>query len=210
MTSNTKIYAIVAAFVGWASLLLQLILFLSDRTVTVAMALLRFFTYFTILTNLLAALLFTAFAVPRTRASWLTQPGTVTAVTAYMIVVALVFNTLLRGLLQLTGLNSVLNELLHVLLPMATLLFWLLFVPKSGLRWRSAFSWLLYPFAYILWVILVGALTRFYPYPFTDVTVLGYPRALTNGLVILVGFLAIFFLMIAVGRIRMNSSGSAH
>ena len=198
-----KIFAALAALIGWVSLGLQLILVLDHRVVPAAMAVLRFFTYFTILTNLLAASMFTALALPRTRkSSWLSMPATITAVTAYMTVVAIVYNTVLRGLVELHGLNSVLNELHHVFLPLATLLFWLVFVPKKGLRWRSAFGWLIYPFAYIVWVILFGAWTGFYPYPFTNAAVLGYPRALANGLIILAGFLGVFYILIAAGRIK--------
>jgi hypothetical protein len=167
------------------------------------MALVRFFTFFTILTNLLAASMFTAIVQIRSRPiSRLATPSAITAITAYMTIVGIIYNTVLRGLVELHGLNAILNESLHVILPMATLLFWLIFVPKNGLQWRSAFTWLLYPFGYIVWVIIFGAWTGFYPYPFTDVSVLGYPRAMINGLVILTGFLAIFLFMIASGRIK--------
>src|ERR1700678_2484825 len=155
---SQKIFAILTALIGWLSLVLQLILFLDNRTVAVSMALLRFFTYFTILTNLLAASMFTAIALSRNQKSfWPGLPGVITAVTAYMTVVAIIYNTVLRGNIELRGLNAVLNELLHVVLPIATLIFWLVFVPKKGLQWRSAFSWLLYPIAYIIWVMMVGA-----------------------------------------------------
>jgi hypothetical protein len=199
-------FAILAALIGWVSLLLQLILFIDNRTVSAAMALVRFFTFFTILTNLLAASMFTAIALRGARPpSGLATPAAITAIAAYITVVGIIYNTVLRGIVELQGLNAILNESLHVVLPIAALLFWLIFVPKQGLQWRAAFTWLLYPFVYIIWVIVFGAMTGFYPYPFTDVTILGYPRAIINGLVILAGFLVIFFIMIAAGRIRTRS-----
>lgn len=208
-TSIKNTIALIAAIVGWVSLLLQMILFIDNRTVAAAMALARYFTFFTILTNLLAALMFTAITLsykwPR---SWLVVPSTVTAITAYMTVVGIIYNLVLRGNIELHGLNAILNESLHVILPIATLIFWLIFVPKNELRWRSAFVWLIYPLAYIIWVIVFGACTGFYPYPFTDVTALGYPRALTNGIIILAGFLAIFFIMIGAGRISKRANRS--
>src|ERR1700753_4045241 len=131
-------YAIAAALIGWISLVLQLILFVDDRTVSVAMAVVRFFTFSPILTTLLAALMFITFALAGTLAhTRLATPSAVTAITAYMTVVGIIYNTVLRGNIELHGLNAVLNEFLHVILPIVTLLFWLIFIPKNRLQWTS-------------------------------------------------------------------------
>jgi hypothetical protein len=203
-----KIFSALAALIGWASIGLQLFLYLDNRTVALAIALLRFFTYFTILTNLLAAVMFTVVALSKTpQRRLISSPGGVTAITAYMVVVAVIYNIVLRGLVQLDDLHAVVNESLHVILPILTLLFWILFVPGKGLQWRWAFKWLIYPIVYIIWVIIFGALTGFYPYPFTNAAVLGYPRALTNGLIVLVGFMVVFFILIAVDRAKPARPG---
>jgi hypothetical protein len=204
-TRSKTIFAIVAAAIGWVSLILQLILVMENRIVSPSMAMLRFFTYFTILTNLLAAMLFTGIAFGR-ETSFFKKPGTITAVTGYMTVVAIIYNTILRGLVELHGLGQLPDELHHVILPMATLIFWLFFSPKAGLKWKSTFPWLLYPIAYIAWVMIMGAWTGFYPYPFTDAGKLGYPRALANGGMILAGFWLVFLVLIAVGRLSAPRS----
>lgn len=200
MIKRKAIFAIVAAVIGWVSLILQLILVMEDRIVSPAMALLRFFSYFTILTNLLAAIMFTAIAFGP-ESSLFRKSGAVTAITGYMAVVAVIYNTVLRGLVELQPLGQVLNELHHVILPIATLVFWLFFTPKAELKWKSTFPWLLYPIAYIAWVMIMGAWTGFYPYPFTNADKLGYPRALANGGLILAGFWVVFLVLIAVGRL---------
>src|ERR1700748_107655 len=103
-----KIFAAVAALVGWASVALQLFLFLDNRTAPPVTALLRFFTYFTILSNLLAAIMFTVLAVYRYD-HLLSSPGGITAVTAYMIVVGIIYNVFLRGLVNLDDLDALVN-----------------------------------------------------------------------------------------------------
>jgi len=51
--------------------------------------------------------------------------------------------------------------------------------------------WEIYPVIYGIYIILRGELIDKYPYPFFDVNVIGYPKALFNGLVILLVILGI-------------------
>jgi hypothetical protein len=50
--------------------------------------------------------------------------------------VAAVYHLLLAGLVSLTGLEAVLDEMLHTVIPVVFALYWLLFAPKEGLRSR--------------------------------------------------------------------------
>jgi len=199
-----RIFAAIAALAGWINLVVQFVLLIENRVTAVPEAILRYFTYFTILTNILAALTYTSIWIsPAT--GWLKRfatPSRISAMTVYMTVVGIIYNTILRNLRTLYGAEFIVDEFLHVILPISILFFWIVFVRKSELKWKMALTWLVYPFGYILLVMLVGSQTGFYPYPFADAGTLGYPRALTNGFWVLTGFLILSLVLIGLGKIR--------
>lgn len=199
-----KIFAAIAALAGWITLVIQFVLLIENRVTGVPEAILRYFTYFTILTNILAAVTYTAIWINPTT-GWLKKfvtPSRISAVTVYMTVVGIIYNTILRNLRPIYGVELIVDEFLHVILPLSILFFWIVFVRRSELKWKMALTWLSYPLGYIFLVMLVGALTGFYPYPFADAGKLGYPRALTNGFWVLTGFLVLSLVLIGIGKIK--------
>jgi hypothetical protein len=46
--------------------------------------------------------------------------------------------------------------LLHDVLPLLTLLFWIFAIPRGRLRWTSPLPWLLYPLADLAFILLLG------------------------------------------------------
>lgn len=202
-TSNPrKIYASIGAIVAWLAIALQLYVSLINRKVPVPETFLRFFSYFTILTNIMVALSYTAVWMAPA-AGWmkrLTRVSSLTAVAVYIVMVGIIYNTVLRALYDPEGLPYLVDRTLHTVIPLSFILFWLLFVPKASLQWKYALLWLWYPVLYILYIIVLGALTGFYPYPFADVSQLGYSRALLNGLGITGAFFIFGLLFVALGR----------
>ncbi|WP_448950050.1 Pr6Pr family membrane protein [Labrys neptuniae] len=158
------------------------------------------FSYFTVLTNTLVAIVAGACALLGDRESFLTRPGTRTAAALYIIVVGLIFALFLTGLREMSGLTLAVDNILHRVVPVLFGLYWLAFVPKGRLGWRAPLGWLLYPALYVVYSLIYGALTGRYLYPFSDVTALGYTGALANGLAILAGFLALGLILVAVDR----------
>jgi len=195
MDSIRRSNALLAGVIGLVMVVLQLVVYLRGGVAPVGVMLLRFFCYFTILTNLLAAVVFVRIGLWR-----LGSASLVTAVTGYMLVVGIIHYFFLRGLRELNGAGLVADMFLHVVLPFSCLVYWVMWVEKGGLKWRSAFVWLGYPLGYILWIMVVGAVTGFYPYPFANVGNLGYPRALANGGMILAGSWVVFAVLIGMGR----------
>lgn len=197
-----KVFVATGALLGWLTLILQFYLMLNNRVVPVPETTLRFFSYFTILTNTLVAITYTVLWLdpPAGRIRMLTKASFLTAVTVYILIVGIIYNVILRSLWSPKGLQQLVDESLHTVLPLLFFLFWLLFVPKATLEWKQSFIWLAYPIAYILYILLIGALTGFYPYPFADAGQLGYPRALLNGLGIIAFFSLLSLLLIALGK----------
>jgi len=187
-----RVAAALVAALAWAGLAVRLgVSYRATGDVLVALwAMARFFT---VLTNLVVAVMMTLLAAGR-RVSASTQAG----VTLAIILVAVIYVLLLRH--ELTGAAYVANALLHYIVPTAAAMYWLAFGPKVGLRWRSPFIWILYPLAYFAYVLVRGSIEGRYPYPFMNVGALGVERVLLNAVAIAVAFLLAGLGMVAIGR----------
>jgi hypothetical protein len=154
--------------------------------------------YFTVITNLGVALIMARVASGKLslRSSFLLG-----GMTLSIVLVGVVYMTLLRGLVELSGGALLADTLLHKVVPIATLLFWLLLVPKGGIRWRDPLLWMLYPVSYLIYAIGRGQLDGQYPYPFIDLARMGWDTALVNSAGIALGFLAGGLLMVAVDHL---------
>ncbi len=163
----------------------------------------HFFSFFTILTNLLtaAALLAPVVAPESGLGRFLDRPSVRTAIVGYIVIVGTVYYALLRKLDNATGLPLYLEYVLHYVMPPLFVLDWLLFVPKGEIGWRNGVGSLAYPTAYLAWTLAHGAFAGWYPYPFIDVSKLGYGRMLLNSAGLILAFLAVELLLVALDRL---------
>jgi hypothetical protein len=130
---------------------------------------LNFFSYFTNLSNLFAALVLLAgaFWAGTARAPSARQDLLRYASAVNMTIVGLVFAVLLRDV-DLGALLPWVNTVVHYVMPIAVVLEWLLAPPATRLGVRQWLVCLIFPFAYLVYVLLRGAATGWYPYPFLD------------------------------------------
>jgi hypothetical protein len=164
----------------------------------------RLSSYLTNLTIFAVAVSFTYVAV-RARSApgrFFRKPPVLTAVVVYIVFVGLAYNGLLRHVWTPSGYRALLNELLHTVIPLLCALYWLLFVPRFHLLLRDCIFWLAYPLCYLFMTLWRGSETDFYPYPFIDVTELGYERVLINTLLLLTGFVLLMGVFIAINHRR--------
>jgi hypothetical protein len=198
-----QLYRMVAAALGWFALVLQYVLIVRYRTDgDLIAAAIRFSSYFTLLSNILVALAMTLpWLAPESRLGrFFSEPSVRTAIAVYIIIVALIYHFILRQLWNPQGWQLVADTIEHEVAPALYVLDWLLFVPKAGLKFKSAFLWLGYPVAYAVYSMIHGALTEFYPYPFLDVSKLGYQHVLINMAELVVVVAGLGLLLIAIGR----------
>lgn len=199
-----RTYAAIGAFIGWLTVVAQFYLIIINRTATLPETVVRFFSYFTILTNILVALSFTALLLKQGNQwrSFFSRPDVLTAIAVYITIVGLVYNLILRRLWAPEGLQRLVDELLHTVMPLLFFLFWCIYVSRHALKWKQVPYWLLYPFIYFLYVLVRGALSGFYPYPFVNVKEHGYGPVLLNSLYIMSAFVFFSVLFVAIGKIR--------
>ncbi|MES2863014.1 MAG: Pr6Pr family membrane protein [Bacteroidota bacterium] len=201
-------YIDITGFIlGWFSIIGQFYLAIENRQAEVTETVIRFFSYFTVLTNLLVVLYFTSriSLFKKTQISKLSNKEALTAITAFILVVGLIYQFILRSTWKPTGFQMIINELLHSVIPLFVLLYWIQFGEKNNLQFKNIKIWLWYPIGYLLFIIIRGHFSGFYPYPFVDVTTIGYQQVLINSVLISLFFLFIMGTLIFIGN-KTNKS----
>jgi hypothetical protein len=161
---------------------------------------LNFFSYFTNLSNLVAAsvLLLCAFNASSSNRGSIALARYVSVVN--MIVVCLVFAVLLRNV-DLGTLLPWVNFVLHYVMPVAIVLDWLVHPPVLKLQPNSLFLALAFPAIYLAYVVLRGAATGWYPYPFLNpANVGGYDGVAMYSLGIAITFLLAGWALLKLGN----------
>jgi len=196
---------ILTGSAAWVALVLQYGLTISKHTdgIGPGLATLRFFGFFTILSNLLVALVCSFSLVPRPGrvGAFLTTPRARAAVALYITVTGAIYVALLQGLWRPQGAQLAADVLLHNVVPLAYVGLWLAFAPHGRLLWSDALRFLGFPLAYLLWTAIRGALFHEYPYPFIDVVTIGWGAAARNAAGIAGLFVVLGLLIVVVDRL---------
>ena len=159
----------------------------------------NFFGYFTILSNIFAALVLIYVAI-----DW-REPSRALdvvrgAATFCMALVGIVFSLLLANLES--NLIGWVNVVVHYLMPLALIADWLVVPPRHRLGGGDAATWLVLPFAYVVYTLVRGAIVHWYPYPFLDVDVAGGDNVAWTIVALLLGAIALAAIL--------RWAGSAH
>ena len=195
--------AVVACLAG-AGVLLQLWLSLQLGIASGngwSHGLLMYLGYFTVLTNLLVLLV--AARAARAPDGGLDHAGRGAAVTAILLV-GLAYHLLLRKLWDPQGLQLVADMILHYVVPLATLAWWLVLPPRHALPAWLPLRWLAWPIGYSAYALLRGAVTGLYPYYFIDVGALGLPRVLVNMAGLSLVFVVLAYTVRGMARLRQR------
>lgn len=193
-----RVLSLIFALVGWFSIITQYYLMVKNTQVPFTETSIRFFSYFTILTNIIVAGYFTLQAL--NRIPKIKKPGILTAITIYILIVGLVYQTILRSTWAPKGLQRLVDELLHTIIPILVLIYWYLYENKNRLNYRQILPWAIYPLLYLFYILIRGYFSDFYPYPFINAINLGYFQVLINSFGILLLFAALSMLFVRIGK----------
>ena len=204
-----KYFRIGAASLAWFAILLQYYLTITKPGAPFIEATVRYFSFFTILTNILVALALTLpwLAPDTSLGRFFTRPSVRTAILTYIVIVAVIYHYLLAKLWNPQGWQLLVDTIEHVVTPLLYVIDWVLFVPKGTIRWKSALAWLVYPLVYAVYSLIHGAVTGFYPYPFINVGELGYDKMFLNMGVLVLVFLGLGLALIGIDR-RMGRNNN--
>lgn len=207
MAPRARAGGIALSVAAWLGLGLQLVLSIRltyrSGSPSLAVALVTYFGYFTILTNLFVALVAAA-ELAGGRRPWargVTGRNVAGCATASIVFVCASYHLLLRNVWSPQGLQKLADLDLHYVVPLLALLHWSL---SRGPRLpaRAPLIWCAYPAAYFAYALVRGAWLHTYPYPFIDISALGPSRVGLNSLTLLAAFLVFGYLIWGISRMR--------
>jgi hypothetical protein len=202
MTSFQKILLVVIIILEWFALIAQLHINMHHGIGSTVELIVRYFSYFTILTNLLVAVLTTSLLIKidfRLKRFFKKQ-STQTATVVYIFIVGLIYNIILRSAWNPQGLQKPVDELLHLVNPVLFIIYWASFSNRKILKWKNILFWLIYPFVYLVLVLMRARSSDFYPYPFLDVNKLGLEKVFINCISITILFALTSIIFLAIGN----------
>ena len=161
----------------------------------------NFFSFFTIVCNLFGAAVFSAVAagaIVDERRRGVLRGAAVLALS----VVGVVFSLLLTAVDS--DIVPWVNVVVHDVSPVAFVADWCLDPPAVRLGWNDAAWWFLIPGGYVVYTLIRGAVSGWYPYPFLNAAAIGYPAVAAYLLGILAFRVAVAAALLALGN-RLGS-----
>lgn len=155
----------------------------------------RMLGYFTVLGNLTALFIMVRVVIARK-----IRARRAAALAVVMAMIGLGYHGLLAGLWAHQGLAWWADQGLHTAVPILTVLWWLAYAPKNGLKWYDAVRWLIWPVLYADYALVRGLASGFYPYPFLDISVLGIAQVAMNVVVLAAAYMALGLIVVAAAR----------
>jgi hypothetical protein len=206
---KNRAFAFCVVTLAWFSVLLQCYLSLqwaAQNGKSLGSGLEIYFSYFTVLTNLLICVsltisLISPWSVP---GKWFSRPDIVGGIATSIAFVGLSYHFLLRSTWNPQGARLLADVLLHYIVPALYVLYWWFDSSTVTLRWMRPLIWSVYPTVYLAYALIRGSLIRSYPYPFIDVDALGYGRTMRNSFGLLFVFIALGLLFVALSRARQR------
>jgi hypothetical protein len=141
---------------------------------------LRVLSFFTIQSNILSGITSAQLARNPTRDGRAWRAVRLAALFG-ITVTGIVYGTVLAKVHEPHGWQETsTNTVFHYIVPIMMVLGWLLFGPRRRVEGRTIVLAMVWPVAWIVYTLIHGRITKWYPYPFLDVTTHGYGRVLGN------------------------------
>ncbi|MBE1205832.1 Pr6Pr family membrane protein [Aminobacter carboxidus] len=201
--------AFITAVAAWAALGLQLVLLIGQMTgngASVVEAVWRFFGFFTIIMNLMVAVVASAMSLKPSSAVAGPRPRLVTA--AAIVFGGLVYSVALRAIWQPTGWQAVADHALHDATPVLFFVTWLAW-EHGGLKWRDALWAAIPPLAYCAYAFARGAADGWYAYWFLNPEALNIKQLSASIVLLTAAFLVIAVTLVAVDRFLARGRSEA-
>jgi hypothetical protein len=193
----------IGLLLGVAALVLQFSITIPLRLGngdTIVGALIFFFSFFTILTNLALVLIYASELWPRQWLNWFRRPATRGMMVAAIVLVMGFYHFVLAATWAPEGWAKVADVALHYVTPVAYVAWWVPFMRHGALKWADIPKMLLPPTVYLIYVMIRGAIVTEYPYPILEAHRLGYGAVTLNVLAVLAGLTVLCVVVVAIDR----------
>lgn len=197
-----KNYDIIGLIISCFAVITQFILMIQNRQTDIFETIIRFFSFFTILTNILVALYFTVrvFKITKKPMFLFNKLGSLTAITVFILLVGIVYQIILRSIWKPEGLQRLIDELLHSIIPLYFFIYWFKFSKKEDTNFSIFKYWLIYPVVYFIFIIIRGSFSKFYPYPFVNANELQLHQIAINFMAITFFILFLYVILLFISR----------
>lgn len=164
-----------------------------------------FFTYFTILSNIVVAIIFTMLWRNPNRKGTVFRTLFLDAL-LMITITGLIYGIVLAGGAHPQGLEKVTNGIEHYLVPVLVVVVFVIYGPRRNLHVGTVFAALILPICWAIFALIRGGIITAYPYGFLDVATLGLPQVLMNiGGVAVLGII-VGFIFLLIDRLRSRKA----
>ncbi|QQG50459.1 MAG: Pr6Pr family membrane protein [Candidatus Saccharibacteria bacterium] len=190
---NTRRLRFIFGLLGLSAIATEIIVLVNQGVFNPS----NFFSFFTIQSNIIAALLLLYLALTNAASYKIQVIRGATAL--YMLMTGVIFALLLSGLtdVRLTAVPWD-NTVLHYIMPIVVVLDWVLNPPKNKLPAKVVWAWVVFPFAYVAYTLVRGSIVSWYPYPFLNPQASSYAEVGAVSVVIAVLVVAAGFVLRSV------------
>ena len=92
----------------------------------------------------------------------------------------------------------IVDELLLTIIPLYTLVYWIVFSTKERIKFSDVAIGLYYPLVYLIFVLVRGRFYNYYLYPFLNIPEIGVGKVRINGILILLLILFIMAILVSI------------
>ncbi len=164
-----------------------------------------FFTYFTILSNIVVGIVMTMLWRNPNRKGVVFRTLHLDAL-LMISVTGLIYGVVLAGGAKLQGLEYVTNACEHYIVPILMVIVFIVYGPRGNFRVGTVFAALILPIAWAFFALIRGAAIGAYPYGFLNVAKLGLTSVIINIAMVAVLGIIIGFVYLLIDKLRSRKS----
>lgn len=199
--TEITIYRIILCVVGWSFIFIRFLLIITGGG-NVFISFSNSVSYYTFQSNLMVVLWLTLALFYKNKdikPKFLASPVR-GAITLYITFTLIIFATVIAPYYHPTGLALYTNFVSHYFLPIAFIIDWLITETNFKYEWKYIIYWCVYQLFYLIYTLIRGYFTGFYPYPFFNVSSISILRLFINIIILMVLTLLLSFIYIYINR----------
>ncbi len=182
-----------------------------DEGLNLFAAIVRQYSYFTNLTNLMLILIYAAYLFPNIAwLGFLRAPLACASAAAAIALVFLYYHFVLSPIWNPEGLAAVTDTSLHYVLPITYIAWFALFNRSGSMTLWNIAKMLAGPLLYLAYILVRGTFIGEYPYPAFNMDDLGFLQTMRNSAELLVFLSILSVIFIGIDRFKPNHSDKGY
>lgn len=195
------VYRAILCVVGWSFIFIRFLLLINEGGNLIE-SFSNSVSYYTFQSNLMVVLWLTLALIYKNRdirPKFLASPVR-GAITLYITFTLIVFAIAIAPYYHPTGLELYTNYVSHYFLPIAFIIDWLITETDFKYEWKYIIYWCGYQLFYLIYTLIRGYFTGFYPYPFFNVRSISILRLFINIIILMILTFLLSFIYIYINR----------